>query len=295
MNFKQYRDKSKGKKNASKLSPSISKMILNKKKDEDNLKDDYTSNISNIDKKNQDILGSIIFMQEELEKERMKTNSPFSKKNISKIVVEVGDDDDIKDEIKKKVTKSKIAEGFNMNNTFIEGKELSKIGSVIRDPINRQNNDLLKKMNENKDNIYLNESQLILLIITLKKTLIHYQEKNKELKEEKNGFLDRAKNLTKNINIAENAIAKLEREKRLSDRVVYNLEFDLNDLDQKFSVMDQNIKDSTGDNSQETFIIETIEMKEKLRKDMEQNNKNLGELKNNLVNINEALIKLNDQ
>ena len=288
--FKKYRDKSKNKGNQSKIISSVSKKLQNQTKE---LKDDYKSNISQINDNNKNLLGSLIEMQEELQKERLKSqisHSPFSKKRISTVIVEGND---------KKLTLSQLINGEKKMNSFINGKELSN-NSKIRKSKRMKKSDLFKKIDQDKDkmkkdNKYLNEKELILLVITLKKTFIHHKEKNQLLKEEKKNFEKRNTMILKQINKSEDKIAELERKTRIEDRVVYNLDFDLDELDKKYTAMDQNIKDSTGFNSQEPFILQTIEMKEKLKGDMKTNENRLQLLTRNLGNLSSALTKLNDQ
>ncbi len=177
------------------------------------------------------------------------------------------------------------------SNIIKDGKALPEV-SIIN---GKKNFTFVKRAEKLGQSSYMNSKELILLVLTLKKTFKAKKKLNRNLKMENQKYqLKKAEDLVKIADL-EQKVAALERGKRLEDRKVYNLNFDLPDLDIKLKKMQDKLKEVTKGFSTQKFLGEIHEQKDSLTEKMEGNTENLKDLRGKLDVLREAFIQLNSQ
>lgn len=142
--------------------------------------------------------------------------------------------------------------------------------------------------------LYGENKGVILTILTLKKLVKTLDDENTVLKKKNLDFTIREVQYKTMIKSLAARLEELELENRLvNERPSEHIKFDIEDLDSRLKVMDDNLQKATGENSQEQFLDDVVSKnKEFVGKSTENTHAmrklkdHLGQLKTTLMNVN---------
>ena len=266
---------------------------------------DYRTEMRDIEKDNANILGSLVVEEEEDKKtndiaKRVEMSQKLTNNRESKIGLGLKSDIKPTTQNDKKETEQ------------IENKQKSVLDQNNDKIINNESETQMNKINENskpepehqsdskssnqeddapQQKQYGEDPEIALLILTLKNHIKNTDEENSKLKKKNLEFSIREHEYQQRIKELAMKSEELELEQKLlNERPSEHIKFDLEDLDSRLKVMDDNLQKATGENSQEKFLEEIIARNKEFNNKNMSNSAAMKKLRENLANLRSTLL-----
>lgn len=142
--------------------------------------------------------------------------------------------------------------------------------------------------------LYGENKGVILTILTLKKLVKHLDDENTSLKKKNLDFKIREAEYKTTIKSLAARLETLELENRLvNERPSDHIKFDIEDLNKRLKVMDDNLQKATGENSQEQFLDDVVTKNKEFMGRSKDNTHSMKKLKDHLALLKTTLMNVN--
>ena len=141
---------------------------------------------------------------------------------------------------------------------------------------------------------YGTNRDVVLLVLALKKLAKVVEVENVQLKKENLECKTKEEEYKKKIRTISTRVQELEVDAKLfKNRNNENTKYDLESLDNKLKTLDENLQKATGENSQEYFLEDVVNRNKEYIVKSQENASSMRRLRENLTNLRSTLLTLN--
>lgn len=265
-----------------------------------NNNEEFKTEMQGVQKENDNMLGSLIGEQQEDRSvndivKRVEMSQKLTTNRESKHGTQ--NKKDIKSEQITNIEYDKEAEIDNneqekQENIIPEKTEENKIDvDTQRDISNKTVNDPEEEDDKPKEKQYGEDPEVALLVLTLKNFIKTTDEDNSRLKNKNLDFTVKEQEYQQRIKDLSTTAEELELERKLmNEKPSEHIKFDLEDLESRLNVMNDNLQKATGENSQEKFLEEIISRNKNFNDKTQANTAAMKKLRENLANLRSTLL-----
>lgn len=265
-----------------------------------NLTNEFQTELKDIEAENDNILGSLV---DEKQDER-RVNDIVKRVEMSqKLTTERASRIEAKTETRGQEEKKDEGEGDDVNPHIgnddksvreTREKEVRVIKPIILMPPESEDDlEEPKEPEKPKMKAYGEDPDLILMVMALKKYIKMTDEENSVVRKKNLDFTVREFEYQARLKELAMKAEELELEKKLMhEKPSDNIKFDIDDLDSRLRVMDDNLQKATGESSQERFLEDIVARNKVFTNKTQANSAAMKKLKDNLAGLRSTLLAI---